>query len=319
MGVVFMAWDRDHDRQVALKVLHPHLRRDPEQRARFLREGNVVRRLEHPGIARLYESGEVRLQDGGSAMFLAMEFVPGKDLQQRMVREDFDPARAVDVALQIAKALEAAHAQGVVHRDLKPANIKLSSDGHVSVLDFGLAKVLPSPDDSAHDAAPAEDNVFESQVGVVLGTPQYSAPEQLLGEEVDARADLYSLGVLLYQMLEEKVPFPGLTATEVAARAASGTLKLEWTQTVPEELRSLVADLLAPRKATRLASAEAAVARLSALAESLASSAAPGELLKEEESPSDDAEARSIGGRGIRWGIAAVVLLILALTLYWLL
>ena len=211
MGIVYRAHDRVHDRTVALKLLHPQLREDKERRARFVREADAISRLQHPGIAALYEHGEVHLPEG-STLYIAMEFAPGRDLSARMLHEDFDEAAIVSVGRQIASALVVAHGQGVVHRDLKPANVVLNRDGQIKILDFGLAKLINEPvkrENPEH---------FETQIGMVVGTAPYSAPEQLRGARTDPRGDLFSLGVILFQLATGRVPFPGASTAEMLER-----------------------------------------------------------------------------------------------------
>jgi serine/threonine-protein kinase len=211
MGVVYRAHDRVGDRTVALKLLHPQLREDRERRARFVREADAISRLQHPCIAALYEHGEVHMPEG-STLYIAMEFAPGRDISARMLHEEFDEAAIVSVGHQIATALVVAHGQGVVHRDLKPANVVLDRDGRVKILDFGLAKLINEPVERENPEA------FETQIGMVVGTAPYSAPEQLRGARTDPRVDLFSLGVILFQMATGRVPFPGASTAEMLER-----------------------------------------------------------------------------------------------------
>jgi Tol biopolymer transport system component len=211
MGEVYRARDGKLNRDVAIKVLPAPLAADPERVARFEREAQTLASLNHPNIAHIY--GVVEQPAG-----LVMELVDGEDLAQRLLRGAIHLDEALSIARQVADALEAAHARGIVHRDLKPANIKASPDGIVKVLDFGLAKAIEpvaSPVDTMNSptlTAPA------TQVGVILGTAAYMAPEQARGRLVDERADIWAFGCVLFEMLAGQPPFAGQTVTEILAR-----------------------------------------------------------------------------------------------------
>jgi eukaryotic-like serine/threonine-protein kinase len=189
MGEVHLATDRLLHRDVALKLLLPGICADPEMRERFLREAQAAAALNHPNVVTIYEVGEC---DGRH--FIAMEHVDGEPLRRLIGNEGLPVDQALDIFLQICDGVSAAHQQGIIHRDLKPANIMVTGEGRVRILDFGLAKfrALPSA----------------TQVGVRLGTVSYMSPEQAQGKDVDHRSDIFSLGVVLYQMLTGKLPFP---------------------------------------------------------------------------------------------------------------
>src|SRR5262245_49427441 len=208
MGEVYRAQDRRLGRDVALKLLSPSLARNPEALQRFEREARVLASLDHPNIAGIYG-----LEDAEGHPFLALELVPGDTLADRLRRGPIPPAESLAIARQIALALEAAHASGVVHRDLKPANVKLRPDGRVSVLDFGLAKVLGGAVDSLAPPGSLEATV----PGLVLGTPAYMSPEQGRGQRVDERADLWAFGVVVFECLSGVRPFGGDTPVLVLA------------------------------------------------------------------------------------------------------
>jgi len=199
MGVVYRAWDEHLERDVALKVLPETALGDAESRARFRREALALSRLSHPAIGTVFDFDT---QDGTD--FLVMEFVPGATLAAKLAGGPLAEGEAVALALQVAEALEAAHEQGVVHRDLKPANVMVTDQGRVKVLDFGLAKLR------ARQEAVTSAALTSAQV--MLGTLPYVAPEQLLGDPVDARADLFAFGVMLYETVTGSVPFGGATA-----------------------------------------------------------------------------------------------------------
>src|ERR1044071_7193155 len=179
MGVVYRAHDLALDRDVALKLLAPHLADDVSFRERFLTESRVAASLEHPNVVPIHDAGEI---DG--QLYIVMRLVEGSDLKAVMREGPLEPARAVRIVEQIAGALDAAHACGLVHRDVKPSNVLLDEREHVYLTDFGLTRRLA-------------DLGIPGEHGLSLGTPAYVAPEQIVGEEVDGRADLYSLACLL--------------------------------------------------------------------------------------------------------------------------
>ncbi|MEO8801637.1 MAG: serine/threonine-protein kinase [Polyangiaceae bacterium] len=210
MGTVYRATDETLRRTVAIKVLADDVAENAETRGRFLREARLAASLTHPCVAAVYDAGE---SDDGH-VYIAMELVPGKSLRQRLVGGALDVPTAVHVAKEITRALVAAHGLGIVHRDLKPDNVMLGEDRSVKVLDFGLAKTTSSSEDGP---APSS---FVTQADRVLGTPGYMAPEQAAGRTVDARADLFSVGVVLYEMLTGERPFRGSSAIDVLVSTA---------------------------------------------------------------------------------------------------
>jgi serine/threonine protein kinase/Tol biopolymer transport system component len=224
MGEVYRGRDTKLQRDVAIKVLPDVFARDPERLARFEREARTLAALNHPHIAQVYGVVDLPPQGGSHGTAgLVMEFVAGDDLSQRIARAG---AIAIDdalpIAIQIAEALEAAHEQQIIHRDLKPANIKVTGEGSVKVLDFGLAKAL-SPSDlkiapAGMDHSPTITSPFQmSQLGVILGTAAYMAPEQAKGKPVDKRADIWAFGCVVYEMLTGKRPFAGEDVTDTLA------------------------------------------------------------------------------------------------------
>ena len=201
MGEVYRARDTRLNRDVALKVLPDLFARDPDRLARFTREAQVLASLNHPNIAAIY---------GIEGDALVMELVDGEDLSAMIARGPMPLAEALPIAKQIADALEAAHEQGIIHRDLKPANIKVRADGTVKVLDFGLAKALGPEGGSAPDLMNSPTlTVHATQMGMIIGTAAYMAPEQARGKPVDRRADIWAFGVVLYEMLTGRRAFDG--------------------------------------------------------------------------------------------------------------
>jgi eukaryotic-like serine/threonine-protein kinase len=220
MGEVYRGRDGRLDRDVAIKILPELFARDPERIARFEREAKTLAALNHPNIAQIYA-----IEDRA----LIMELVDGEDLSARIARGAIPLDDAVPIAIQIAEALEAAHEQGIIHRDLKPANVKLRPDGRVKVLDFGLAKALaPSefgsdPSRPPLDQSPTITSPFQlSQMGIILGTAAYMAPEQAKGKTVDKRADIWAFGCVLFEMLTGKRPFIGEDVTDTLAAIVRG-------------------------------------------------------------------------------------------------
>ncbi len=215
MGVVWKAVDTTLDREVAIKILPESFAADPERLARFGREAKLLASLNHPNIAAIYGIHK----HAGTTHFLAMELIDGEDLQQCMSRGALPIEEALRIALEIAHGFEAAHARGIVHRDLKPANVRLSQGGAVKVLDFGLAKAM-TPDDGVDSAAPSMSPTMTSAgtvAGMILGTASYMSPEQAKGMVVDRRADIWSFGVVLFELISGRRLFDGESISDTLA------------------------------------------------------------------------------------------------------
>src|SRR3990172_4677786 len=218
MGEVYRAKDTKLDREVAIKVLPADLSQDPERLARFEREAKLLASLNHPNIAHVYGFESATLDDGAAVHFLAMELVPGEDLAERLKRGAIPVDEAIVIAKQIAEALEEAHEHGIVHRDLKPANVKVTPDGKVKVLDFGLAKAWEGPGAVSSDLSQSPTLAHTgTAAGLILGTAAYMSPEQARGKAVDKRADIWAFGVLVYEMLTGRRLFDGETVSDTLA------------------------------------------------------------------------------------------------------
>ncbi len=286
MGEVYRAKDTRVDRLVALKVLPEEFFEEEERRARFEREARTLASLNHPGIAVLYSFEEI-----SGRHVLAMEFVEGETLRERITAGALPVRKAVDLGVQIARGLAAAHESGIVHRDLKPENVVLTKDGRAKLLDFGLAKqraVTAGEDTKSPTLAKATD------AGTLLGTVGYMAPEQVRGQQADARSDIFAFGCVLFEMLTGKRAFKGDSAVETM----NAILKEEPAEPdlsgakIPSELDRLVRHCLEKNPAERFQSARDLAFDLEAVAGSSATGRAP-------------APASSRGGR--RWAPAAAV------------
>jgi serine/threonine-protein kinase len=215
MGEVYRARDTRLDRSVAIKALPPGLAEDPDRRARFEREAKTLASLNHPNIATIYG-----VEDAGGAPHLVLELVEGETLASRLARGPLEPKKAIELAVQIAAAIEAAHERDIVHRDLKPGNVMLSASGTAKVLDFGLAKTQGPAENGADlsDSPTMTNFAGRTLPGLVLGTAAYMSPEQARGHAVDRRSDVWSFGCILYECLVGRPPFEGATASDLMAR-----------------------------------------------------------------------------------------------------
>jgi hypothetical protein len=241
MGEVYRATDTKLDRDVAIKVLPSEVTQDPERLGRFKREAHLLAALNHPNIAAIYG-----LEEADGTPFLALELVEGEDLKERLGRGAIPVEEALEIAEQIARALEEAHNKGIIHRDLKPANVKLAAEGQVKVLDFGLAKAWAGDtgEGSTSSASMSQSPTLAhsgTAAGIILGTAAYMSPEQARGKAVDKRGDVWAFGVLLWEMLTGHALFAGDTVTDVIASVVKEEPDLE---TLPAETPRAVRRLL---------------------------------------------------------------------------
>jgi serine/threonine-protein kinase len=309
MGQVYLAEDPRLGRKVALKLLPRALSTDPDRLRRFEQEARAASALSHPNVCVVHEIGET---DDGRP-YIAMEHVPGESLREVLERHRRAGTRvsmgqALDIARQIAGGLEAAHAAGVVHRDVKPENVMVRPDGLVKVLDFGLAK-LAAPEAPASGHASRGRSVH-TEPGTVLGTVQYMSPEQARGLPVDARTDVWSLGVVLYELLAGRPPFEGETPSDimVAVLDREPAPLVGLTPNVPDEVRAIAARALIKDRERRSQSTAGIGRELSVVwrrVDAAGESGAPG--------PGDAAPARApgrgVGGRVRRWPLVGALVL----------
>jgi eukaryotic-like serine/threonine-protein kinase len=244
MGEVYLATDTRLSRRVALKLLPPKFTFDPERVRRFEQEARAASALNHPNIVTIHEIGH-----SNGASFIVTEFVEGQTLRQLMNEKPFTLNEALNVAIQVAGALAGAHSAGIVHRDIKPENIMLRVDGYVKILDFGLAKLIET---QTSDSDPETPTLLQSNPGLVMGTVQYMSPEQARGKSVDLRTDIWSLGVVLYELLAGRVPFSGETPSHVMVSLMEDDLPALASYTnVPAELDRIVSRALRKNKRER--------------------------------------------------------------------
>ncbi len=229
MGVVYLARDTRLDRSVAIKSMPAELQTDSNARTRFSREAEFLASLNHPNIAVIYDI----IEQTEGAGYLILEYVPGETLAERIAHRPLKLEQALSIGQQIAEAVSAAHKKGVVHRDLKPGNIKLTPEGRVKVLDFGLAKLSSGKD--------IKSDITATEPGRVIGTPAYMSPEQARGKDTDHRTDIWAFGCIMYQMLTGNLPFEGETATDTLARIIEREPDWELlAQETPANIRALL-------------------------------------------------------------------------------
>ncbi len=283
MGEVYLAEDASLGRKAAIKILPEHYTQQPDRVRRFEQEARAASALNHPNIITIYEIGKIESEEG-SLHFIATEFIEGDTLRQRMNARWMTLSEALDVAIQSASALQAAHDNGIAHRDIKPENIMLRPDGYVKVLDFGLAKltelnVTGELPDEASDLDAATKSLFETQPGLVIGTVAYMSPEQARGHRVDGRTDIFSLGIVLYEMISGRRPFNGATTSDMIAALLVGEPARLSSQlpSIPVELERIVSRMLIKDRDERYQSAREVVNDLNRIKARISLAAETGE------------------------------------------
>ena len=249
MGDVYLARDTRLDRNVALKVLPEEVAADPDRMRRFEQEAKAASGLNHPNIITIYE-----IERSGSTSFIATEFIEGATLRERLRTQPLPTEDVLNVAIQIASALAAAHANGIVHRDIKPENVIVRSDGIVKVLDFGLAKSTGRESPEVDGDIPTRTRLRTTDSGVVMGTATYMSPEQARGQQVDARTDIFSLGVVLYELVTGHLPWEGSSLYEIMALILNdrdAPPLARYVSGVPSELERIVGKALRKNREER--------------------------------------------------------------------
>ncbi len=260
MGVVYKAIDTRLSRPVALKVLKEEIAENPDLKKRFLREARSASQISHPAVAQVYEVDEV---DG--MLYMALEYVEGQTVRRLIANREIDLLGAVEIAIQVADGLAQAHARNIVHRDIKSDNIMVTPEGRVKILDFGLAKLMDAG--ASLGSASSIETVAATQIGTVLGTVAYMSPEQARAKEIDHRTDLFSLGVLLYEMVIGELPFRGQSALDTMHAIAFEEVRPVTVvrRDVPPDLQRIVSRCLRKRPEDRYQSAEVLLSDLKEL------------------------------------------------------
>ncbi|MCA1850381.1 MAG: serine/threonine-protein kinase, partial [Acidobacteria bacterium] len=257
MGEVYLARDTKLDRKVALKILPSEFAAHPDRMRRFVQEAKAASALNHPNILTIYERDETDADP-----FIATELIEGETLRERLRREPITLSEALDVATQVASALAAAHQAGIIHRDIKPENVMVRGDGLVKVLDFGLAKLTAG---AASDPEGETRIQSDTEPGVIMGTVAYMSPQQARGQAVDRRADVWSLGVVLYEMLSGRQPFHGETPTDTLANILQREPEPLDIGALPADIARIVGKMLAKDLEARYSTITEVVADLRSL------------------------------------------------------
>jgi serine/threonine protein kinase len=316
MGEVYRSIDTRLGREVALKLLPAEFTGDTERVKRFMREARIASALNHPNILTIYEIGR-----DGETFFIATELVKGQTLRRHIVDGTIKPAEAIDIAIQMASALEAAHGAGIVHRDIKPENVMLRPDGYVKVLDFGLAKPIEVAFATSDQSSMPTRDSYETAPGALIGTFRYMSPEQARGQSVDHRSDLWSLGGVFYEMLAGSTPFDGDTPSDIIAAILTREPPL-LTETSKPGLQNILSRALAKERERRYQSAREMMSDLQEIGRKLERlsevETATGGPRAYQKAPNEVLKAEKIAGsmrRKKTWLALAALVFILALSI----
>ncbi|HEX6716865.1 MAG TPA: serine/threonine-protein kinase, partial [Pyrinomonadaceae bacterium] len=307
MGEVYLATDTLLDRKVALKLLPSEATSDQSRVRRFLQEAKAASSLNHPHIITIHEVGSTN-----STYFIATEFIEGVSLREAINRGQLEIGRIIEIATQVALALTAAHEVNIIHRDIKPENIMMREDGFVKVLDFGLAKLLQQG-----LVEPEASTLVNTTDGIVLGTLSYMSPEQARGQEVDARTDVWSLGVVLYEMVSGRRPFEGTTKSDVLASVLDRepTPLTRYSPSVPADLERIIKKTLAKDPNERYQTARGLLVDLKTLNHDLQRQKLASEVVPPT-APSDQSPVARISRSHLFIGASVLLLLIGGLVLF---
>jgi serine/threonine protein kinase len=303
MGEVYLAEDTRLNRKVALKILPSEFTQDKDRVRRFEREARAVSGLNHPNILTIYDIGQF-----DSSSFIASEFIDGQTLRQPMSESKLSLQEIFTIGIQIVEALDAAHQAGVIHRDIKPENIMLRKDGYVKVLDFGLAKLAEKQNTAG--ISDLDTRTAQTQAGIVMGTVRYMSPEQARGLRVDARSDIFSLGIVLYELITGKRPFDGATSTDILAEILGENPPAITTfGDFPEELNWIITKTLAKEPEERYQTAKELLTDLKRIRK---------RFDVDEELRSSDRSAIVKPGRKVKWAVTALLFLTVIAAIYFL-
>ncbi|MBA2493071.1 MAG: protein kinase, partial [Acidobacteria bacterium] len=267
MGEVYLALDKKLDRQVAVKILNEKFSRHESNLNRFIHEAKAASALNHPNILVIHEIGA-----SGDVHYIVSEFIKGKTLREIIKESPMKLAEVLDITIQTANALTAAHTANIIHRDIKPENIIIRHDGYLKILDFGLAKLVEQKNKSFLGLEDETAKQNQTAKGTILGTVNYMSPEQAKGEKVDGRTDIFSFGVLIYEMIAGRTPFAGNSMSETLANLINSEPQplLRYAEGVPNELQRIVSKMLRKNKDERYQTMKGLLADLKDLRENLA-------------------------------------------------
>ncbi len=313
MGQVYRAYDSRLHRRVALKLLSAEFTSDPQRKQRFFQEARAAARINHPAVAQIFDADEQ-----GGFTFIVMELVEGKTVQQLIQDKELDLLGSMDIGVQVADGLAKAHELGIVHRDIKPANVMRTAEGHVKILDFGLAKLVDFgyPAGSGMTSASVPDVLAKTSSGVVMGTPAYMSPEQVRGLPVDMRSDIFAFGVLMFEMVTGQAPFrrDNLMAALYAAGFEEAPAMETLRPGIPDPLQRIVSRCLKKQPEDRFPNARVVASELRSLRRDTEAGRAPKTSWHQRALDAWD-DLRQMPRQRLAW--YGVGLAVAALALYW--